>query len=96
MTSPTIQNVYNYSGQWVQQTARALLLSLITLLLLMPVIICNSVTKNLLRIIIVVISTITFLLVVLWLTKSRTIELILTGATYVTVPFQSFRQRSDS
>ncbi|KAF7502934.1 hypothetical protein GJ744_004810 [Endocarpon pusillum] len=57
----TDPNVYLYSGPLIKRTAQALLLFLITLLLLIPVVICNI------------------------LTKSRTIELILAGATYTTV-----------
>ncbi|KAK0113057.1 hypothetical protein ONS95_014763 [Cadophora gregata] len=78
-------NVYIYSGRRIQRTAKAVLLFLITLLLLMPVIICNFVDTISIRITIVMISTISYLLVLSGLTRARTIELIIAGATYATV-----------
>ncbi|KAI7781661.1 hypothetical protein LA080_014427 [Diaporthe eres] len=78
-------NVYIYSGPLIQQTARAMLLLLITFLLLMPVVICNIVGTLSIRVFVVVVSTILYLLVLSVLTKSKTIELILAGATYATV-----------
>lgn len=74
-------NVHIYSGPLVKRTAKALLLCLITLLLLIPVVICNLISTTSFRIIVVMASTISYLLVVSLLTKSRTMELILAGAT---------------
>jgi hypothetical protein len=74
-------HVYIYSGPWVKRIARAFLLLLITLLLLTPIIICNIVSNTLSRIIVVMVSTICYLVILSWLTRTRTIELILAGAT---------------
>ncbi|KAK3936714.1 hypothetical protein QBC46DRAFT_461337 [Diplogelasinospora grovesii] len=81
----TDPNVYIYSGPLIKRTAKALLLYLITLLLVMPAVICNIVSTISIRIIIVMASTISYLLILSGLTKSRTMELILAGATYATV-----------
>ncbi|KAH8589516.1 hypothetical protein B0O99DRAFT_664524 [Bisporella sp. PMI_857] len=78
-------NVYIYSGPLIKRTARALLLFLITLLLLMPVIICSTISTISIRMITVIISTVSYLLILSSLTKSRTIELVLAGATYAAV-----------
>ncbi|KAF2626793.1 hypothetical protein BU25DRAFT_72116 [Macroventuria anomochaeta] len=81
----TDPNVYLYSGQIIKRIARALLLFLITTLLLMPVVICNMANSTTVRLIIIVISTICYLFILSEMTKSRTIELVLAGATYATV-----------
>ncbi|KAN0083822.1 hypothetical protein V8E54_002910 [Elaphomyces granulatus] len=79
-------NVYiSYSGRLIQRIARALLLLLITLLLLMPIVVCNIISTTSIRILVVIVSTISYLLVLSLLTKSRSIELILAGATYAAV-----------
>ncbi|KAI0549270.1 hypothetical protein F4679DRAFT_272939 [Xylaria curta] len=78
-------NVYIYSGPLIHQAARALLLSLIALLLLIPVVICNIINTTSGRIVVVIASTISYLLILFSLTKSRTMELTLAGATYATV-----------
>jgi uncharacterized membrane protein YhaH (DUF805 family) len=70
-----------YSGALIKRAARAVLLSLITALLLMPVAICNITNKTSVRIVVVMISTIVYLVVLSELTKSRTMELVLAGAT---------------
>ena len=73
--------VYIYSGPLIKKSAKALLLFLITLLILMPVIICNIINITSIRIVIVMVSTISYLLILSELTKSKTIELILAAAT---------------
>ncbi len=78
-------NVYIYSGPLIQLCARALLLLLITFLLLMPVGICNIISTISIRILVVIVCTTMYLLVLSVLTKSRTMELILAGATCVGV-----------
>ncbi|KAI0383371.1 hypothetical protein F5Y04DRAFT_33591 [Hypomontagnella monticulosa] len=78
-------NVHIYLGPLVPQVARAILLLVITLLLLMPVIICNIIETTSSRIAIVIASTVSYLIVLSTLTKSRTMELVLAGATYATV-----------
>ncbi|KAK8055359.1 hypothetical protein PG993_000586 [Apiospora rasikravindrae] len=79
----TDNKVHIFSGEGVRQAARALLLLLITLLLLVPVIVCNFVSSSSARITIVTVSTVTYLKILLVLTKSKTFELTLAGATYV-------------
>lgn len=74
-------NVFPYSGPLIKRAARAILLSLITSLLLMPVAICNLTQKTSSRIVVVMISTIIYLVVLSELTKSRTMELVLAGVT---------------
>ncbi|KAK7946894.1 uncharacterized protein PG986_011215, partial [Apiospora aurea] len=76
-------NVYIYSGPLIQRTARGLLLSLITVLLIMPIVICNIINTSLTRIVVAVLSIILYLLVLSGLTNSGTMELILAGATSV-------------
>lgn len=78
-------NVYIYTGPLIRRIAKGLLLLLITLLLLMPVVVCNIISTTSVRILVVMVSTISYLLVLSVLTKSRTMELILAGATYATV-----------
>ncbi|KAK3983803.1 hypothetical protein QBC44DRAFT_338052 [Cladorrhinum sp. PSN332] len=78
-------NVYIYSGPQIRHSARALLLLLITLLLLLPVMLCNIVGTTMARIIVIILSTIAFLLILSGLTKSKTIKLILAEATYATI-----------
>lgn len=74
-------NVYLYSGPMIKQSARALLLFLVTFLLLIPVVICNIISTTSIRITVVMLSTISYLFILSELTHSRTIELILAGAT---------------
>ena len=74
-------NVYLYSGRLIKRIARVLLLSLITSLLLMPVIICNMTDTTSIRIVIVMVSTIIYLSILAELTQSRTMELVVAGAT---------------
>ncbi|ETS81128.1 hypothetical protein PFICI_06130 [Pestalotiopsis fici W106-1] len=78
-------NVYIYSGPVVQRAARALLLSLMALLLLLPVVICNATNIISARIIVMMVSTICYLVAISELTQPKTMELILAGATYATV-----------
>lgn len=80
-------NVYIYPGRLIQRIAKAILLFFITLLLLAPVVICNIIKTPLVRILVVMVSTITYLIVISAFTKSRTIELVLAGATYVNFQF---------
>ena len=77
----TDPNVYLYFGPMIKQTARALLLFLVTCLLLIPVVICNIISTTSIRIVVVMLSTISYLFILSELTHSKTIELILAGAT---------------
>ncbi|KAK1773055.1 hypothetical protein QBC45DRAFT_428587 [Copromyces sp. CBS 386.78] len=78
-------NIYIDSSPWIKLTAKALLLLLITLMLLLPVVLCNIVSTRSARIIIIIVSTIGFLLILSGLTKSKMMNLILAGATYATI-----------
>ncbi|KAK3391098.1 hypothetical protein B0H63DRAFT_467254 [Podospora didyma] len=81
----TDPNVIIYCGPWIKRTAKGLLLFLITLLLLMPVVICNLIDATSVRIIVVMACTISYLLILFALTRSKTMDLVLAGATYATV-----------
>lgn len=61
--------------------AKGLLLSLITLLLILPVVICNAIQTTSIRIVVVVLSTLVYLLLLSILTKCKTMELIVATAT---------------
>jgi hypothetical protein len=74
-------NVYIYSGSLIKRTAKILLLVLISLLLLLPVAICTTTTSIIARLSIIILSTALYLSILSTLTKARTIELILAGAT---------------
>ena len=73
--------MYIYSGSFIKRTAKALLLLLMTVLLLIPVIICNIISTIRIRLVIVMAFTVAYLLILSGLTKPRTIELIIAGAT---------------
>lgn len=62
------------------------MLLLITLLLMMPIVICNLVGTNAGRILVVIFSTISYLAILAELTNTRTVELIVAGTTYVIPP----------
>ncbi|KAI9900825.1 hypothetical protein N3K66_005087 [Trichothecium roseum] len=78
-------NVHVFTPASVRRAVRALLTPLITLLLLTPVVVCNFVAELTPRLIIVVISTTGFIAIMSGLTRTRTVELIVAGATYTTV-----------
>ncbi|KAI1329832.1 hypothetical protein F5Y16DRAFT_71590 [Xylariaceae sp. FL0255] len=80
-TVSTDANVYIYSGSLIKRTAATLLLLLISILLLLPVIICTTTTSMIARLFIIVISTAVYLATLSALTRARTFELILAGAT---------------
>jgi hypothetical protein len=61
--------------------AKSMLFSLITLLLILPVVICTAVQTRSIRIVVVVLSTIVCLLLLSILTKCKTVELIVATAT---------------
>ncbi|KAK1965460.1 hypothetical protein LY78DRAFT_637519 [Colletotrichum sublineola] len=78
-------NVYIYSGTLVKQTARAVMLCLITSLILIPVIICIAVNSVVARVAIILLSTVLYLSILSRLTSAKMMELILAGATFATV-----------
>jgi Cu/Ag efflux pump CusA len=73
--------IFDYSGPLAKTTAKALLLCLIIALLLFPVVICNLVRDSMARIFIVMASTVVYLSILSVLTRSRSMELVLAGAT---------------
>ena len=79
------RNVIIYRGAIIPNVAKGLILSLITVLLLMPIVVCNIVRDTILRIVIVMVSTVLYLLVLSGLTRAKTIELLLAATTYATV-----------
>ncbi|KAK2037005.1 hypothetical protein LZ31DRAFT_589165 [Colletotrichum somersetense] len=75
------ENVYIYSGSLVKQSARVLMLCLITSLILIPVVICIAVDSVVARVFVIIISTASYLSILSRLTNSKMMELILAGAT---------------
>ncbi|KAI1318414.1 hypothetical protein F5Y16DRAFT_134536 [Xylariaceae sp. FL0255] len=84
-TISTDENVYIYSGSLIKRTARILLFLVISILLLLPIIVCTVITSLMARLFIVVISTAIYLAILSALTRARTFELILAGATFMTI-----------
>ncbi|KAI1460609.1 hypothetical protein F4805DRAFT_369275 [Annulohypoxylon moriforme] len=82
---PGNPNVYMYRGPWIRRAANALLISLIIVLLMVPVVICNTISVTSVRIIIIILFTVLYLSVISFLTRSKTMELVLAGVTYATV-----------
>lgn len=80
------KHVHIHSGSLVQHISKALLLVLITLLLLLPIIICNLANTVPVRIAVVLTSTIVYLLIVSTLLRPKTMELLLAAVTYVSCP----------
>ncbi|KAL2820069.1 hypothetical protein BJX63DRAFT_337402 [Aspergillus granulosus] len=78
-------NVYIYSGPWIRRIAKAILLSIIILFLLLPIVVCSMTQLIPVRLAIIAVLTIAYLVVIPLLTKSKTMELMLAGATYATV-----------
>ncbi|KAF5639372.1 hypothetical protein F52700_4224 [Fusarium sp. NRRL 52700] len=78
-------NVHIYNGPFVGRVAKGLLICLVTLLLLLPIVVCNVVSTAAVRIFIVMVSTIVYLLVLSGLTRAKTTELVVAGTTYATV-----------
>ncbi|EXA33850.1 hypothetical protein NW761_014338 [Fusarium oxysporum] len=78
-------NVHIYNGPFVSRVAKGLLICLVTLLLLLPIVVCNVVSTAAVRIFIVMLSTIVYLLVLSGLTRAKTTELVVAGTTYATV-----------
>ncbi|KAF5240591.1 hypothetical protein FAUST_4269 [Fusarium austroamericanum] len=73
--------VHIYSGPYIRRAAKTLLICLATVLLLLPIVICNLVTELPMRLMIVIISTVVYLIVLSGLTRIKTIELIIAGTT---------------
>lgn len=74
-------DVYIYSGKLIKRLTRVVLLIVAMLLLLVPVVLCNSVVSALPRFGIVVLSSAVFLFVLDALMRVRTFELVLARTT---------------
>ncbi|KAL7622013.1 hypothetical protein AAE478_007514 [Parahypoxylon ruwenzoriense] len=79
------EDVYIYSGPLIKYMAKAVLLLVISLLLMTPIVICNAVLSLSGRIGVITLSTMVYLMVVSVLANSKTIELIVAGATFATI-----------
>ncbi|KAL6920565.1 hypothetical protein FSHL1_004542 [Fusarium sambucinum] len=79
------RNVFIHSGPFIKRAAKALLICLTTVLLLLPIVICNLVSDLAMRLLIIMLSTVVYLIVLSGLTRVKTIELIVAGTTYATV-----------
>ena len=73
--------VHVYSRNLTNRLTRVLLTQLIILLILSPVIICNAVRSTKARLIILVFATSIFISIVSCFTKSKTVDLVVAGAT---------------
>ncbi|RYP68848.1 hypothetical protein DL771_006466 [Monosporascus sp. 5C6A] len=74
--------VHIFSKSAISRTSRILMIPFVTALLLTPVVICNSLNTLIIRLIVIIISTSSFISVLSGLTKARTTELVLAGATW--------------
>ncbi|KAH8895992.1 hypothetical protein GQ53DRAFT_779302 [Thozetella sp. PMI_491] len=77
----TDPDMYIYSGSLIKTIARTVMLMLITTVLLMPVVICIFTNSVWARVCVIIVSTISYLLVLSKLTDMKTTKLILAGAT---------------
>jgi hypothetical protein len=68
---------------FTDRTARAIVAPVVTLLVLVPVIVCNEVNSLKARLAVMILATNIFVMLLSLMTKSRTIELAVAGATYV-------------
>ena len=65
----------------VTQIARMLMTPFVVILLMAPVVICNLVGSLTARLVVIIAATTGFIAVLSGLTKARTIELVVAGAT---------------
>ncbi|KAK3386537.1 hypothetical protein B0H63DRAFT_467931 [Podospora didyma] len=78
-------NVHIYPRSSTTWVARMLMTPFAVVLLMAPVVICNLVSSLTARLIVVIAATTGFIAALSGLTKPRTIELVVAGATYATV-----------
>lgn len=78
-------HVHHFSPTIMTLAARVLMMPPIILLLMAPVIICNFVSNLTGRLITIILSTSIFITVLSILSKARSVELVVAGATYTTV-----------
>ncbi|KAK4169543.1 hypothetical protein QBC43DRAFT_307950 [Cladorrhinum sp. PSN259] len=78
-------HVHIFDKPFITLISRMVIIPLIVVLLLTPVIICNLIDGQSARLAVIVISTPCFITALSALTKARTVELVVAGATYTTV-----------
>ncbi|KAI1825595.1 hypothetical protein F4861DRAFT_500915 [Xylaria intraflava] len=78
-------NVHIFSERSTARAARILITPFVVVLLLTPVIICNFVQSLTARLAVIILATTCFVAVLSGLTRVRTVELVVAGATYTTV-----------
>ncbi|KAK0717750.1 caspase domain-containing protein [Lasiosphaeria miniovina] len=78
-------NVYIFPRSSITWVARMLMTPFVVVLLMAPVIICSLVGNLAARLVIIVAATTGFVAVLSGLTRAKTIELVVAGATYTTV-----------
>ncbi|KAK3984183.1 hypothetical protein QBC44DRAFT_337438 [Cladorrhinum sp. PSN332] len=78
-------NVHIFPRSSITRVARMLMTPFVVVLLLAPVVICNLVGSLTARLVVIITATTGFVAVLSSLTKARTIELTVAGATYTTV-----------
>jgi hypothetical protein len=77
-------NVHIFPRESITQVTRILMSLFIVAILLAPVIICNSFGGSKVRLLIIITSTAAFISILSGLTRARTVELVVAGATQVT------------
>ncbi|KAH7323188.1 hypothetical protein B0I35DRAFT_350816, partial [Stachybotrys elegans] len=75
--------VHIFPSTSMARTIKMLLTAFVAILLLSPIVICNAINSITGRLVVVVFATTGFIAAVAGLTNSRTIELMVAGATYV-------------
>ncbi|BCS28103.1 uncharacterized protein APUU_61151S [Aspergillus puulaauensis] len=79
------KHVYIPSGSLLRRMAQAVAISLIITVLLGPAIICTFSQSQLVRTWVVITATVLLVIIISGLTKARTIDILIVGATYSTV-----------
>ncbi|MCJ1236843.1 hypothetical protein MMC14_004825 [Varicellaria rhodocarpa] len=78
-------NVYIFSGSALKRITRSLIASLVVFILLVPVIVLNAIDGVAIRMVVIVISSAFLITMLSILTKAKTGEVFMAGATYATV-----------
>lgn len=74
-------SVVIYSGTLIKRMATGLMIALVTILLLLPIVICNLIMSGPVRLFVVMVSTVVYLLVLAALTRAKTTELVVAATT---------------
>ncbi|KAK4176441.1 hypothetical protein QBC36DRAFT_311121 [Triangularia setosa] len=78
-------NVFVSTASPVGKVTKGIVLGIMILLLLLPIVVCNCTTSLTARMSVVMMFVIIYLGILLHMTRSRTIEILVAGATYATV-----------